>query len=377
MIEIFEGRIGGGKTYSAVERIVSYVGNGGLVYTNVELLWDGLFATCEDRFQVQILQDQIRYFSENDIYKFFEMVPPGTKEHPVLIVIDEAHLWFNSRDWNKAPRATMGYLSQSRKLGHDLIFITQKAENMDSQIRRLAQFTFRFRDMDKFPLLGLPLWKGKIRWMQVDYDGKTILKSGFKKKQEYVFKSYNTNALLRDVTTGEEAPTHFDLKKKEEKKMANPFVLLTLILGGLIGGGFLVWKVAFNDDPIIPHSSVVASAPGVSRSAPVPAPAPRSPRYPEPVILASVHTRNGTGVYVEGVPDVLFNGDGLAGGQIVAIGNDRLFLEWGPELLEIPFIPASRVQLRSESRPSPAKQEGDAISLVESLSQQGLNIIGQ
>ncbi len=62
---------------------------------------------------------------------------------PVLYVIDEIHNYFNAREWMKTGKEALFYLSQHRKLGDDVICITQSINNVDKQFRSVAQsFTY-------------------------------------------------------------------------------------------------------------------------------------------------------------------------------------------------------------------------------------------
>lgn len=57
----------------------------------------------------------------------------------VFYLLDEVHLVFGARDWQEMGRAVIYYASQHRKLGDDVILITQAPKNVDNQFRSLAQ----------------------------------------------------------------------------------------------------------------------------------------------------------------------------------------------------------------------------------------------
>ena len=67
MIEIFEGRIGGGKTYTAVERVAECIAAGGTCYLNIDTNFEGMKKLVERRFGTWIEEDQIRPLPE-DVY---------------------------------------------------------------------------------------------------------------------------------------------------------------------------------------------------------------------------------------------------------------------------------------------------------------------
>jgi hypothetical protein len=57
----------------------------------------------------------------------------------VVYVIDEVHEYFNAREWAETGRSALSYLSQHRKLGDDVVCITQSIQNVDKQFRSVAQ----------------------------------------------------------------------------------------------------------------------------------------------------------------------------------------------------------------------------------------------
>jgi len=67
----------------------------------------------------------------------------GEVDRGVLFVIDELHLFFNAREWMNTGKGCLFYLSQHRKLGDDVVCITQSIGNVDKQFRSVAQdFTY-------------------------------------------------------------------------------------------------------------------------------------------------------------------------------------------------------------------------------------------
>lgn len=74
-----------------------------------------------------------------------------------LLILDEAQLVFNSRKWEKNFE-WIEFFTQHRKLGWNVILIAHTIEMIDSQIRPLAEYESRFRNLQKvkIPLIGLP-----------------------------------------------------------------------------------------------------------------------------------------------------------------------------------------------------------------------------
>jgi len=240
MIECYEGRLGGGKSYSAVVRIVDHLRRGGLVATNVELRWDAIGKYVADRFGVVVENDQLIRLADEQIGLFHRHTPSGTAQLPVLVVIDEAHLSFNSRDYAKTDklyRETLTFLTQSRKVHTDVIFISQSVLNMDKQFMRLVQFIWRFRDLSKWRIPGLGLaWPiNQILCVQFDYDGRTVLQRQFINKDKRIFALYETNSLLREFPRLDGAKTQRELKRVEKgkSKMGKWLIPIGLVTGAV------------------------------------------------------------------------------------------------------------------------------------------------
>lgn len=209
MIETFTGRLGGGKSFAATKRIADHVCEGHNVYTNMEINLEEMAKYVDRHSDLIFDPKQITLLTEEQIPDFNAHCPQGTPETQVLIVIDEADIWLESRDWNKAgekkekDRQLFHYLKQSRKLYTDIIFIVQHEGNLDARIDRMIQYYWRFRDMSKLYIEGLGIrWpSNNFRWTQYDYDGKTLQQTFMVKRDKQIFPLYQTTALLSKVAT--------------------------------------------------------------------------------------------------------------------------------------------------------------------------------
>jgi hypothetical protein len=237
MIEIYEGRLGGGKTYSATIRIVDHLRQGGLVATNIEVNWDAIVEFVKRIYRLVLQDDQLIKLQDDQIANFYKYTPSGTDKLPVLVVLDEAHLNFNSRDWNLTSRETLAFLTQSRKVHTDIIFIAQSALNMDKQFMRLVQYIWRFRDLSKWkiPGLSIPYPFPHILSCQFDYDGKTMLQRTFQIKNKEVFKLYKTNAIVRGFPRLEGVQTSRQLEKLKGKFKMKYIIIIGIIIGIFAG----------------------------------------------------------------------------------------------------------------------------------------------
>src|SRR5262245_44057078 len=88
MIETFEGRIGGGKSLSAVQRAMLTWKESGFVATNIAIQWPECKAYALLRWGVELDDRQFLHLDDDQISKFWQHTPPGTRERPCLVIID-------------------------------------------------------------------------------------------------------------------------------------------------------------------------------------------------------------------------------------------------------------------------------------------------
>lgn len=181
-VSIYQGSLGSGKSASAVAEAFKHLYRGGVVAANFSLL-DGWCHEMAKRDLVGMLSRSYRAKLAHSLWSRFykvtsldailsidpkkeavgkEASKPGQyMEGQGLLILDEAQLIFNSRksmsgtknlDW-------VEFFTQSRKLGWKVILIAHKSEMIDSQIRDLAEYEARMRNLQKVhvPLVGIPL----------------------------------------------------------------------------------------------------------------------------------------------------------------------------------------------------------------------------
>ncbi|MGD9686357.1 MAG: zonular occludens toxin domain-containing protein [Desulfobacter sp.] len=165
MIAFFVGTPGSGKSYEAVQKIVDNLRLGRVVCTNI----DGMEVEAHQRYLQEItglsdyqFKNQFIFLTPENVVKFWESYTvtddlDGTPVETVryicpkgaLIIIDEAHKHFNSRDWqNVQNRKLADWASTHRHDGYDVIFITQDIEKVDKQVRTLTEWTYFYRKVN-------------------------------------------------------------------------------------------------------------------------------------------------------------------------------------------------------------------------------------
>lgn len=247
MIEVFSGTIGSGKTYSAVYRILCHLVKGGIVATNIELIWPGLCKAALIRAGVELERDQLVMLVDEQIHEFHKHTPSGSPDLPSLVVIDEAPLNFDSRDFAqsyKNDRETYTFLRQSRKVDTDIIFIAQDPSDLDKKMRHLAEYFWRFRDLKKWtiPGLGIRFPFNMILAVQLDYDGRTIFKRDFVPKDKLIFECYNTKSLLRSFERLEGLNPKRKLKTRKKSFMTRKQITLLVLAVNLIFALLLIFS---------------------------------------------------------------------------------------------------------------------------------------
>lgn len=149
MIIGFVGTPGSGKTYEAVKKIVDNLLTGRVIYTNIEGIEDGecqemIKSVCNlDDYQ---LKKQLICVSNSEALTCHE-----TAKHGSLIVIDEVHKLFSSREWNTDKNKKFAeWASTHRHFGFDVVLITQDINKVDSHVRSLLEWCYLFRKVNFF-----------------------------------------------------------------------------------------------------------------------------------------------------------------------------------------------------------------------------------
>lgn len=164
MIKLITGSVGEGKSYNSIAIALDHLRSGGVVASNFGLSegWPRYAArkTFFDLFDTaRIVRRQrdmwSRWFKVGTVRSILDLssqlpdlvtglqakrvakhgTRAGRPESLGLLILDEGHIFFNSRDWrNNMP--LIHFLSQSRKKGWDVIIIAHHEDMIDSQIRQ-------------------------------------------------------------------------------------------------------------------------------------------------------------------------------------------------------------------------------------------------
>lgn len=168
MIELFTGFVGSGKSYHAVKTGVQVAEaplSNKWVIANfpIKPKQSKINKITEKLFNKKFIKERKPrwIYKTNDeltvdflINKSLEM-GWDKKESSALVIFDEASIPFNSRNWNRPDRMEwIQFLTQSRKFGYDVIFITQDARLLDKQIRALCEYEVVHKKLNNMFGLG-------------------------------------------------------------------------------------------------------------------------------------------------------------------------------------------------------------------------------
>ncbi|RJQ26225.1 MAG: hypothetical protein C4589_10075 [Peptococcaceae bacterium] len=152
MIFLYVGSVGSGKSYHCVADGIAKISAwpDRFVVANFPIKFSKNGRKKEKEQRRWIYLDE---FKPKDLIRIsFEKKFYGKEGH-ALLIIDEAGLWFNSRDWNvkvDERKEWIKFFSQSRKFGYDVILVAQEERMIDRQIRSMAEYIVRHKCFNKF-----------------------------------------------------------------------------------------------------------------------------------------------------------------------------------------------------------------------------------
>lgn len=204
MIQLITGKIGGGKTVLAVEKMFNHMLDGGTVVSNIDLVWAEVVKLGLKRKGRHIQREQYQRLDLNDdSTPWHHQIPWGTRDCPVHVYLDEVHLFFNSRDWQRTAqlhRDMLSFLSQSRKACVDVTFIAQVASTLERQFRVQCEWEIYVRN---FKDINIPIF-GRIPFQRMlvtkkDNETNYVAERIVRGYPQDIFPLYNTLDMLDDA----------------------------------------------------------------------------------------------------------------------------------------------------------------------------------
>lgn len=204
MIYLYSGTPGSGKSLHTARDILDALKVKKLpVIANFDINSDtrGYDERFTYRDNMSLTPDFLLKFSD-DYFKGRKV-----REDRILLVIDEAQLVFNSRNWNQGQRmAWIEFFSQHRHFGYKVILIAQFDRMIDRQIRSLVEIEVNHRKMGNFGVKGLLLslpFRGRLFLAISYYYGlKEKVATSFLLPRRRYFRLYDSYSRFRRVEGG-------------------------------------------------------------------------------------------------------------------------------------------------------------------------------
>lgn len=166
-ITMHTGRPGTGKTYGLTRNILKYIKRGWIVLSN---------------YKIFIESENLHYWKDIDKLKMMVnkdseiMKKADELGVPVIIAMDEAHVYFNSRKWKELPEDMLRLLAQHRKKGLHIEGTVQHVNRLDVVMRELIDFWYTYENRPFF----------FVRW---EFDLDQDKQKKFALSMRYIFKS--------------------------------------------------------------------------------------------------------------------------------------------------------------------------------------------
>lgn len=221
-VEVIEGTLGSGKSAVGHCEALMHLKSGGVVATNYGFVKDWAWRLAGQDLRVWLgLRNRLKFAHDlyNRCYRIgnaasMYKLSEGMKDLCVgkmrdkregygLLVIDEAHHYFNSRNY-QGNKHFVEFFANARKLGWRTIIITHSIENIDKQIRTYVEFQTRFRNLKKvrlpltpFPLSPIPVFFAVRRYAGLGPGSGSKFGSELHVLDKWSAALYDTNEVFR------------------------------------------------------------------------------------------------------------------------------------------------------------------------------------
>lgn len=188
MVTMYTGTPGSGKSVHASRDVISWLRRGRGLIANYPIN-EQVVGKCKSH---ALYWDNPELTVERLVKYACEHHKPGV-EHQCLLIVDEAQVKFNCRDMQRKDRVDwVNFFTQHRKLGFDVILITQFDRMIDRQIRAMAETEVKHRKLNNYGTGGIifSLLTGGSTWfiaIEYWYGGNKLVlgKEVFRYKKQY------------------------------------------------------------------------------------------------------------------------------------------------------------------------------------------------
>ena len=222
-IMLYSGTPGSYKSYHAVKYSIDFLKHGGNVITNFPLLYQKRVKKIKGVYeQIDNMTLTIDYLVNFAIKHHKKGVKAQT-----LLVIDEASIKFNSREFSNKDRLDwIKFFANHRHFNFDVILIAQQDRMIDRQIRSLIETEYKHRALKSYGFLGFIcnlVFRGCFMVVEYWYPVRTRVGSSFGVFHKRIADCYDTMGLFVDSNNKMSvarmrADAELALKEKNKKR---------------------------------------------------------------------------------------------------------------------------------------------------------------
>lgn len=148
------GNFGSWKTFWTFLEISQYPKEKNFIIANVPYKFvDVFYSKPEELYRIVDALERWVVDTNDDVFNYY--LARGQYKN-IVLVVDEAHLYFNARKRDKGglmERLDI-LLTQCRKRNIKIFFISQRLKRVDINIRRMTDFVVRYK-LNRIPILGI------------------------------------------------------------------------------------------------------------------------------------------------------------------------------------------------------------------------------
>lgn len=220
-ILLYSGTPGSYKSYHAVQYSLNWLKQGKNLITNFPLIYQKRLKKIRGIYeQVDNMQLTVDYLVNFAI----EHHKKGVKAQ-TLIIVDEASIKFNSREFNNKDRMDwVKFLANHRHFNFDVILIAQQDRMIDRQIRSLIETEYKHRALKNYGFFGFLVnlfFHGCYMSIEYWYPVKSRVGSNFGVFHKRIADCYDTMGLFVDSNNKMSVARQLadaELQRKEKNK---------------------------------------------------------------------------------------------------------------------------------------------------------------
>lgn len=155
MIKLFSGTPGSGKSLHTAEKIYYALRAGRPVICNFDINVGFVQGRKKKNVDFTYIPNDSLDVGYLVSFASSYFADRRMKEEWILLVIDEAQLMFNAREWDaKGRKEWLSFFTQHRKYGYEIILVAQFDRMLDRQIRSLIEYEYIHRKVSNFGAWG-------------------------------------------------------------------------------------------------------------------------------------------------------------------------------------------------------------------------------